>query len=68
MSYDSRFVYRVWGPVREEVRAALDERYGPNGWYSSYERALEARRRKPFFFEPSFVFRPADYRGYGFSM
>lgn len=64
--YDPRHIYRVPGPVSDVARAALDERYGKEGWYSpeEEERAQEARRRKPAFLDTSYVFRPADPTGY----
>ena len=59
--YDPRYVYRVPGPVSDAACAALNERYGPAGWYSPEAEARAARLRRaayPSFFEPSYAFRP----------
>lgn len=70
MSIDTRYPYRVPGPVSDAARAALDARYGKEGWFSpeeEEEKRLARLRRETFFgtsFEPSYVFRPADPTGY----
>ena len=63
---DPRYVYRVPGPVSDVARAALDERYGKEGWYSpeEEERKRAARQRREPFFDTSYVFRPAAPVGY----
>ena len=63
---ESRYVYRVPGPVSDAARAALDERYGKEGWYSpeEEERKRAARQWREPFFDTSYVFRPADPVGY----
>lgn len=64
---ESRYVYRVPGPVSDAARASLDERYGKEGWYSPEEEEEKRRQRRQqwgLFFDPSYVFRPADPVGY----
>lgn len=59
---EHRFVYRVPGPVPEEVRAQLDRRYGAHNWFSAWEEEykeyLRRRATAPFFVESSHVFNP----------
>ncbi len=72
--HESRFVYRVPGAVSIGARAALNHRYGEQGWYSEWERLCDAEARKRSrglgwgfdfdLFEPSFVMRPADPTGW----
>jgi hypothetical protein len=49
------FTYRVSGPISDEVRQALDDRYGPKGW----QPAVRPRPpSEPLFLDISYIFKP----------
>jgi hypothetical protein len=66
LAVETRFVYRVDGPVPDHVREALNIRYRPNGWTLPYQRRQPVKLTfsKLIFFDISTVTRPADPIGY----
>ena len=52
-----RFIYRVPGPLSPDVTAALDDRYGPEGWTVPW--VYRWAQRMDDFFDPSYVMTPA---------